>query len=281
MQTVSIAGGISNGSCSDALTLLLVIDSFIQKAGLPSIEWPYWALHFPPFKTKRVNKSSLILLFPFVTVSVELPCMPPSGLIIYEWLYSSSVSMNQTMLSVPWRFRTNTCTVTPLLWMCLGVSGTKILAADHLSPTGCEVEHLCIGFVGPAHPIDAQSDWNLGNLETMKQTPWTLSCSSDNFWNIFAVFCPNERGHCYQRTPLCHEGGVCGLQQSLDRWYMSKIHMPVPKVSQQNIDHAAISSSSQWCTCTHHSPDLKNMINQTRQPSSVAPCSSSDGWMAI
>ncbi len=95
-QTVSIATGISNGSCSDALTLLLVIDSFIQKAGLPSIEWPYWALHFPPFKTKRVNKSSLILLFPFVTVSVELPCMPPSGLIIYEWLYSSSVSMNQT-----------------------------------------------------------------------------------------------------------------------------------------------------------------------------------------
>ncbi len=126
-------------------------------------------------------------------------------------------------------FRTNTCTVTPLLWMCLGVSGTKILAADPLSPTGCEVEHLCIGFVGPAHPIDAQSDWNLGNLETMKQTPWTLSCSSDNFWNIFAVFCPNERGHCYQRTPLCHEGGGMWFTTI----FRSMVHVKDPHASTQ------------------------------------------------
>ncbi len=37
-------------------------------------------------------------------------------------------------------------------------------------------------------------------------------------------YCPNERGHCHQRTLLCHEGGVWGLQQSLGQWYVKDPH---------------------------------------------------------
>ncbi len=38
------------------------------------------------------------------------------------------------------------------------------------------------------------------------------------------TYCPNERGHCHQRTLLCHEGGVWGLQQSLGQWYVKDPH---------------------------------------------------------
>lgn len=48
------------------------------------------------------------------------------------------------------------------------VSGTKTLAPDPLSPVDCKVESLWIKLVelvGPAHLIDVQLDWDLGNLE--------------------------------------------------------------------------------------------------------------------
>ncbi len=47
--------GTSNGSCMMHWLYRLAIGSFIQKAGLPAIERPYQALHFPPFKTIRVT----------------------------------------------------------------------------------------------------------------------------------------------------------------------------------------------------------------------------------
>lgn len=46
------------------------------------------------------------------------------------------------------------------LWMCHMVYGTKILAADSLSP----VELLRIGFVVPAYYTDARLSLGLGNF---------------------------------------------------------------------------------------------------------------------
>ncbi len=39
-----------------------------------------------------------------------------------------------------------------------------------LNPASCEVGPPWIRFVGPAHPADAQLDWDLGNLK-VKATP--------------------------------------------------------------------------------------------------------------
>jgi len=86
-------------------------------------------------------------------------------------------------------------------WRCPVVSGTKTSVADSSSPVSCEVEPLWIGLVGPAHPTDAQSDWDLENLEA-RGTPWTLHHVPQTIHEQ-CVQCgrghyPAERGHCHE-----------------------------------------------------------------------------------
>ena len=64
------------------------------------------------------------------------------------------------------------------LWMCPLVSGTKILAADHLCPVSYKVGPPQIGLVFPACPSDARWDWDPGTLEA-EATPCTLCQVND------------------------------------------------------------------------------------------------------
>ncbi len=98
------------------------------------------------------------------------------------------------------------------LWTCPVVSSTKTLAADPLISAGCVVGPPWMGFVGPAHPTIAQSDWDLGNSEA-KAIPWTLRPVPETIPQLFLhccrVYYSAEGGHCHQRTLLPRRGVRC------------------------------------------------------------------------
>ena len=73
-------------------------------------------------------------------------------------------------------------------WWCAVVSGTKMLAADSLSPVSCEVGPPCIRLVCPAHPTNAWLDWDLGEFGGQVNTWNLLFCSSNHSSNIFALW---------------------------------------------------------------------------------------------
>ncbi len=69
-------------------------------------------------------------------------------------------------------------------WRCAVVSGTKMLAANPLSPVSWEVGPPWMGLVCSAHPTDAWLDWDLGNYDA-KSTPQARCCAPQT---IFALW---------------------------------------------------------------------------------------------
>jgi len=90
-------------------------------------------------------------------------------------------------------------------WRYVVVSGTKMLAADPLSPVSCEVGPPWIGIVCSEHPTDARLDWDL----KAKSTPQTHCCAPQTIPETFLlcgrVHYPAERGHSHQRIQNFHE----------------------------------------------------------------------------
>ena len=100
--------------------------------------------------------------------------------------------------------------------------GTKMFVTDPLSPGNCEVGPPWIGPVCPAHPTDAQLDWDLGNLEA-KSTPQTRGCapqtSPEPFLLCGTAHYPADRGHSHHG--ILFPWKEHSLQQCLGRGYMS------------------------------------------------------------
>ncbi len=59
----------------------------------------------------------------------------------------------------------------------------------------CKLGHPWIGFVGPAHPLDALSDWDLGNLK-----------AKATLWNLCHVLKPFLNNFCSVAGSIIHEG---------------------------------------------------------------------------
>ena len=111
-------------------------------------------------------------------------------------------------------------------WRCAVVSGTKMLAADPLSPVSCQVGPPWIGIVCPAHPTDDQLEWDLGNLEA-KSTPQTCCYAPQTIPEPF-LLCgttcyPAERGHNHRGIPFPWKS-LNGLQQCVCTRCQSNTH---------------------------------------------------------
>ena len=162
--------------------------------------------------------------------------------------------------------------------MCPVLSGTKTLAEDPFSPTSCKVGLLQTGFGVPAHPTDV--NW-LGNLEP-KATPWTLfhvpQTIPEQFFVAWQGALSCQKRYCYQGTPL-PQRSVCGLQQSLGRWYVSKYHPPEcqgPRFPSRTLPRASASLSSSHCASWCISSPGKQRTWTQPSTRSKRKCSSSD-----
>ncbi len=102
-------------------------------------------------------------------------------------------------------------------WRCAVVSGTKMLAADTLSPVSCEEEPPWIRLVFSSHPSDAWLDWDLGNSDA-KLTPqthcWAPQTIPEPFLLCGRAHYPAEKGHSHWAIPFPRKG-VHGLKQYL------------------------------------------------------------------
>ncbi len=95
-------------------------------------------------------------------------------------------------------------------WRCALVSDTKMWAADPSSPVDYKVKPPWIKTVVPAHPTDAQLDWDLGFWRPRQQLELFIMFFNPFLNNVCRVHYPAERGNFHQGTPLSWRG-VPGL----------------------------------------------------------------------
>lgn len=125
--------------------------------------------------------------------------------------------------------------------------------------TGCETKLPWIKLVGPALPKEAQSDWDLGNMET-KATLCTI-CDVPQTIPDQCVRC----GPGFPRRTLAR------ASQSIHQFVVVPQSIMVLSLPWENSTHIY--------SCSREVKE--NRTHLTRQPSSTAPSSSSDAHMPI
>ncbi len=107
--------------------------------------------------------------------------------------------------------------------------------AISLSLASCEMAPLWIRFVGPAHPIDAQSD--SGEFGAQSNTLNSLSCSSfrNSFCSVAGALCWKRALSSGNTTAMKWCTWSATMFRSVVRVKVTFSWMPGPKVSQQNI----------------------------------------------